>query len=176
MSQKFSSIKGVIFDFDGVFTDNSVIVSQDGTESVICSRSDGLGLAKLRSIGLHCVVVSTEVNPVVSRRCEKLKIAVQQGIDDKASIVAAWAEAQGILLEDVAYLGNDINDLTALGIVGFPCAVADAYPEVLDIALFVTERPGGKGAVRELCDAISAARAVSGGSPVGTNNKGGSAY
>jgi YrbI family 3-deoxy-D-manno-octulosonate 8-phosphate phosphatase len=159
MSQKFSLIKGVIFDFDGVLTDNSVIVSQDGTESVICSRSDGLGLAKLRALGIQCVVVSTEANPVVSKRCEKLKIAVQQGIDDKAAIIVAWAEAQGLSLEEVAYLGNDINDLSALGIVGFPCAVADAYPEVLDIVSFVTERPGGKGAVRELCDAISAAHA-----------------
>lgn len=157
MSQKLSSIKGVIFDFDGVLTDNSVIVSQEGTESVICSRSDGLGLAKLRALGIQCVVVSTEANPVVRKRCEKLKIAVQQGIDDKAAVIATWAEAQGLSLDEVAYLGNDINDLSALAIVGFPCAVADAYPEVLDIASFITKRPGGKGAVRELCDAISAA-------------------
>jgi YrbI family 3-deoxy-D-manno-octulosonate 8-phosphate phosphatase len=157
MSMNFSAIKGIVFDFDGVFTDNMVIVSQDGTESVICSRSDGLGLSKLRVLGIPCTVISTETNPVVSRRCEKMRIPARQGIDDKAGAVVEWAASQGLGLESVAYLGNDINDLAALSIVGFPCAVADAYPEVVDIVRFVTERPGGKGAVRELCDKVSAA-------------------
>lgn len=81
-SRGSASTKGIVFDFDGVFTDNSVIVSQDGTESVICSRSDGLGLSKLRALGIPCTVISTETNPVVSKRCEKLRI--------DAAIEALW--------------------------------------------------------------------------------------
>lgn len=162
MPMRFSAVRGVVFDFDGVFTDNSVIVAQDGTESVICSRSDGLGLAKIRALAIPSVVISTEVNPVVSKRCEKLKLPAQQGIDDKAATVRAWAQAEGISLSQVAYLGNDINDLPALRIVGFPCVVADAWPEARALATFVTNRAGGKGAVRELCDAISAAHEATG--------------
>lgn len=162
MSMRFREVKGIVFDFDGVFTDNSVIVSQDGTESVICSRSDGLGLNKLRALAIPCVVISTEVNPIVSKRCEKLKLPVQQGVEDKAGAVRAWANTQGLSLSEVAYLGNDINDLPALRIVGFPCVVADAWPEARAIATFVTSRAGGKGAVRELCDKISVAYADDG--------------
>lgn len=160
MSTRFEGVKGVIFDFDGVFTDNSVIVSQDGTESVVCSRSDGLGLSKLRALGLPCTVISTETNSVVSKRCEKLKLSVQLGVENKESAVRTWAQAQGISLSEVAFLGNDINDIAALRIVGFPCVVADAWPEPRAQATYVTSRAGGKGAVRELCDAISLAHAA----------------
>lgn len=147
-----SSVRLVVFDFDGVFTDNMVLISQDGIESVTCCRSDGLGLSRLKAMGIHMMVVSTERNPVVTTRCEKLGIDVVQGIEDKAVAVVSLCEEKVVSTDSTAFVGNDINDLGAFGVVGYPIAVADAYPEVLAAAKLITSRDGGKGAVREVCD------------------------
>ena len=152
----------VAFDFDGVFTDNRVIVSEDGTESVICSRADGFGLSMLRQRGVDMVVISTEQNPVVSARCRKLKLRCVQSCDDKVSALKSETERLGITLEEVAFVGNDINDVECMRSVGFPVAVADAYPEVKIVAAFITKASGGHGAVRELCEMLCAAKTKSG--------------
>ncbi|MEW6088419.1 MAG: HAD hydrolase family protein [bacterium] len=149
-----AGIKLIVFDFDGVFTDNRVLVMQDGSEGVLCSRSDGLGLNMLRDIGLKMLVISKEVNPVVSVRCKKLGIPCIQGIDHKAIVLRREVKKIGIDLEKTAYVGNDINDLECLQIVGLPVCVADAYPEVKKISLHITKARGGKGAVREFCDFV----------------------
>lgn len=148
------SLKLVIFDFDGVFTDNVVYVSQAGTETIRCSRSDGLGIARLRDVGVANMIVSTEVNPVVSVRAEKLKMECRQGVVDKAAAVKEISRETGIALEQIAFLGNDINDIPAFGLVGLPIGVADSYPEIYPYISCRTERRGGEGAVRELCDLI----------------------
>ncbi|WP_428629142.1 KdsC family phosphatase [Sphingopyxis sp.] len=148
----------VIFDFDGVFTDNSVLVSSEGIESVRCWRSDGLGLARLGELGVATLIVSTEKNPVVSKRAEKLKIECRQAIDDKAECVTILCAERGIPLDRVAFVGNDINDIPALKIVGLSVVVADAYPEAAEHADLQLSRNGGYGAVRELCDMVWAAR------------------
>ena len=148
----------VVFDFDGVFTDNTVLVGEDGRESVRCWRSDGLGLRRLRQVSVGCLIVSTETNPVVSVRARKLGIECLQAVEDKAAAITAYCGARGIGLKQVAYLGNDINDIAAFGIVGLPVAVADAYEEVLPHVRCRTARPGGRGAVRELCDLVFSAR------------------
>jgi YrbI family 3-deoxy-D-manno-octulosonate 8-phosphate phosphatase len=146
------------FDFDGVFTDNRVIVSQDGSEAVLCNRSDGLGLDAVRSRGVTTLVISTEVNPVVSARCKKLKLTCFQGCDDKVKVLEEQANKLGITLEDVAYLGNDINDIECLKRVGLPACVSDSHSDVTEFALYITKLPGGAGAVRELCDFIAKAK------------------
>ena len=105
------AIRFVAFDFDGVFTDNTVYVSQDGTESVRCWRGDGLGLRKLERLGIGTAILSTEVNPVVGVRARKLRIACIQGLEDKRARLEALAGEVGIPLAAVAYVGNDINDL-----------------------------------------------------------------
>jgi 3-deoxy-D-manno-octulosonate 8-phosphate phosphatase (KDO 8-P phosphatase) len=151
-------VRLVVFDFDGVFTDNTVYVSQDGVESVRCWRGDGLGLAKLKKAGIHTAIVSTETNAVVSARSRKLDVRCVQGCDDKVAVVRALAEVDGITLGDVAFVGNDINDLACLQAVGLPIVVQDAHPDVLGVAAYRTTAPGGCGAVREVCDAIVAAR------------------
>ena len=151
-------VRLVVFDFDGVFTDNTVSVSQDGSESVRCWRSDGLGTAKLKQAGIDTVIVSTETNPVVSVRGRKLAIRCVQGCDDKLSAVRALAAEFGVTLDDVAFVGNDINDLACLEAVGLPIVVQDAHRDVLDAAKYRTKAPGGRGAVREVCDRIVAAR------------------
>jgi N-acylneuraminate cytidylyltransferase len=144
----------VVFDFDGVMTDNRVLTGADGAEFVSCDRSDGLGIASLRATGLPILVLSTEENPVVLARCAKLKLPCLHGQADKASALKTWAEENHIDLTKVIYLGNDRNDAGCMELVGCPVAVADAYPEALQRALIVLTREGGKGAVRELCDLI----------------------
>lgn len=153
-------VRLVVFDFDGVFTDNTVSVSQDGVESVRCWRGDGLGIAKLKQAGIDTVIVSKETNPVVSVRSRKLAMRCVQGCDDKLSAVRTLAAEFGVALEDVAFVGNDINDLACLDAVGLPIVVQDAHHDVLGAAVYRTTAPGGRGAVREVCDRIVAARAT----------------
>jgi len=157
-NEAIQQLKLLVFDFDGVFTDNTVYVDQHGVESVRCWRSDGLGIQKALALGLPCYVLSTEVNPVVSARCKKLKLPCIQGQEDKREALVNLAAERGIPLEHVAYLGNDINDLGCLEAVGLPLVVRDAYPEAVAAALYQTEKPGGFGAVREVCDWIVACR------------------
>lgn len=148
----------VLFDFDGVFTDNTVYVSQDGTEAVRCSRADGIGLRRLEQIGVATMILSTEVNPVVGMRARKLRIECMQGCEDKAAALGDICQAKGLNRSAVAFVGNDVNDLACMALVGLPIAVADAYPEVLAVARHRTLRRGGDGAVREVCDWIALRR------------------
>ena len=149
-----ASVRLIAFDFDGVFTDNTVYVTQDGVESVRCWRSDGLGLSRLQSIGVQAFIISTEANPVVSARAKKLKMPCKQGIEDKAATILETCRELGIASEQTMFVGNDINDIPAFKSVGVPVAVADAYPEVYPHVIYRTEKPGGFGAVREVCDLI----------------------
>ena len=158
LAGKFARVRLVVFDFDGVFTDNTVYVSQDGVESVRCWRSDGLGLSMLKAARIDMAIVSTETNPVVTARGRKLAMQCVQGCDDKLTAVKTLAAEYGVSLADVAFVGNDVNDLPCLQAVGLPIVVRDAHPDVVEVAAFRTTTPGGRGAVREVCDAIVAAR------------------
>jgi 3-deoxy-D-manno-octulosonate 8-phosphate phosphatase (KDO 8-P phosphatase) len=153
-NDKLATIRLVAFDFDGVFTDNSVYVSQDGVESVRCWRSDGLGLSRLNRTDVKLLIISTEANPVVSVRAQKLKLDWKQAVEDKAAAILSTCKELGIALENTMFVGNDINDIPAFNIVGLPVAVADAYPETYPHILYRTTKPGGYGAVREICDLI----------------------
>jgi YrbI family 3-deoxy-D-manno-octulosonate 8-phosphate phosphatase len=148
------SVELAIFDFDGVFTDNTVIVSEDGKESVKCWRSDGLGLSRLCKLGIKIYIVSTEKNPVVGVRAKKLEVSYFQGVEDKAIAIRKIAGDANIALTKTMFVGNDINDIPAWMEVGFPVAVADAYPEIDKYVLLKTVKKGGFGAVREICDLI----------------------
>ena len=152
------SLALVVFDFDGVFTDNRVRVNQHGEESVTCWRGDGLGLRRLDEVRVPYVIVSTESNPVVGLRAKKLRARCLHGVDDKLAVVRAESTAVGVGLESVAYMGNDVNDAACLEAVGLPVVPADAWPEVVPLARWVLERAGGHGCVRELCDAVWRAR------------------
>lgn len=155
-----STVRLVAFDFDGVFTDNTVYVSQDGIESVRCWRSDGLGLARLHSVGVQALIISTEVNPVVSARAHKLKLPCKQGVEDKAAAILATCSELQIDPCKTMFVGNDINDIPAFQSIGIPVGVADAYPEIDPYILYRTEKPGGFGAVREICDLVYNARKI----------------
>jgi YrbI family 3-deoxy-D-manno-octulosonate 8-phosphate phosphatase len=145
-------IRLVAFDFDGVFTDNMVYVFEDGHEAVRCYRSDGIGLSKLKRLGIETVIISTEANPVVSARAKKLKIRCIQNCEDKRAVLEDLAREKQITLQEIAFVGNDINDLHCLESVALPIVVQDAFQDIVPTALYQTKRPGGHGAVREVCD------------------------
>jgi N-acylneuraminate cytidylyltransferase len=144
----------IVFDFDGVMTDDRLIVREDGLESVICSRADGMGIERLRLAGHPMAVLSKEKNAVVMARCAKLGIECLQDIEDKATQLVALAESRRLDLDKIVYVGNDINDLAPMRLVGWPVAPADARPEIIHAARVVLPAPGGRGAVRALSDMI----------------------
>lgn len=151
-------VDALVTDFDGVHTDDSVLIGQDGAEFVTVNRGDGMGIGLLKRAGIPTLILSTETNPVVSARARKLGVEVRQGVADKAAVLRAWAAEQGFDLERIAYLGNDVNDLGCLELVGWPLAVPDAHPRVLASARLVLGSAGGRGAVRETVERILAAR------------------
>ncbi len=152
------SIRLLVLDFDGVMTDNGVITRQDGQESVVCSRSDGLGIGMVRDAGVEVVVISTEENPVVRARCDKLKIECTHGHKQKLPVLVQLLERKGIHASQAIYVGNDANDVPCLKHVGIGVAVADAHEDVFRHARVVTKKPGGRGAVREVVDWLLEAR------------------
>ena len=149
-------VDAVVTDFDGVHTDDRVHVGADGSEFVTASRSDGMGVELLRKAGVPLLIISKETNPVVRVRAQKLKVEVRQSVDNKGAVLAQWAADHGVDLSRIAYLGNDVNDLGCLALVGWPIAVADAHPDVLAVARVVLTAKGGHGAVRELADRVLA--------------------
>lgn len=158
LAEKFSKIKLIIYDFDGVMTDNRVMVDQNGIESVMVNRGDGYGVTNIKKLDIKQVIVSTETNPVVRRRAEKLKIEVIHGVEDKKTIVANYIKDNGFDKEDVMYIGNDLNDIEAMGEVGFVGAPKDAEEEILEIADWISSKNGGYGVLRELYRELCKAR------------------
>jgi 3-deoxy-D-manno-octulosonate 8-phosphate phosphatase (KDO 8-P phosphatase) len=157
LARRLQAVRLLAFDFDGVFTDNTVYVSENGSETVRCWRGDGLGLARLRQLGLHLVIISTEVNPVVTARSRKLNIRCAQGVPDKRAALVLLLEELNLTPDEAAFVGNDVNDLACLTEVGLPIVVQDAHPDVVGVAAYQTRAGGGRGAVREVCDLLAAA-------------------
>lgn len=145
---------GLVMDFDGVFTNNKVMVTQEGLEAVVCSRGDGMGISMLRRTGLPMLVLSSEVNPVVTARCRKLKLECLQGYETKIGALNDWMAKHGLKPADVVYVGNDVNDVDCMSAVGCPVAVADATEPARAAARIVLRSTGGNGAVREVTDMI----------------------
>ena len=154
MDNDFSNVKLALFDFDGVFTDNNVYITENGKEIVKCNRSDGIGISRIKKIGVKCYVISSEKNIVVEKRCQKLNINFKQNVLDKKIAVLDICKENNIEPKNTLFLGNDINDIPALKLVGFPVAVADAFIAIEEFIKFKTKAKGGQGAVREVCDII----------------------
>jgi 3-deoxy-D-manno-octulosonate 8-phosphate phosphatase (KDO 8-P phosphatase) len=159
LARRIERIRLVAFDFDGVFTDNTVYVSERGEESVRCWRGDGLGLQRLEAAGIDSFILSTEANAVVAMRAKKLKRFCLHGVTDKLKELTRLVGERRVELSETAYVGNDINDANCLRAVGLAIVVADAHPDVMGIAHYVTRRSGGRGAVREVCDLLASDRA-----------------
>jgi YrbI family 3-deoxy-D-manno-octulosonate 8-phosphate phosphatase len=156
-----AEIRLVVFDFDGVFSDNRVWTNDRGEESVACYRGDSLGLRRLDEVGVDYFVITQETNDAVPARARKIRIDCIRGIEDKLPVLREEVARRGVSLAETAYVGNDVNDAECLAAVGLPVVPADAWAEVLPLAKLVLTRAGGHGCVRELCDAIwNAKRAV----------------
>jgi YrbI family 3-deoxy-D-manno-octulosonate 8-phosphate phosphatase len=149
-----AGVRFAVFDFDGVFTDNRVWTNDHGEESIACWRGDGFGLRRLDAVGVEYLILSTEQNPAVGARARKIRAECVQGVDDKLPVLEQEAARRGIPLSETAYVGNDVNDASCLQAVGLPVVPADAWPEVLPLAGLVLTRDGGRGCVREFCDAV----------------------
>ncbi len=158
------SIHTIVFDFDGVFTDNMVSVDQEGRESVSCHRGDGLAFDLLRRFAslhnwtVNYFILSKETNPVVSARARKLKVECIQGVEDKASYLRSYVSSHfpddRSSFSGLVYLGNDLNDLSPMLLSGFSFAPSDAHPIVQRHASLVLPQKGGRGFVRAAIEQI----------------------
>lgn len=144
----------MVYDFDGVMTDNRVLVLQDGTEAVFANRADGLGVNLIRKIGIAQLILSTETNPVVQARAAKLGIEAINGCADKLDALTEYCTLHGMDMSRVVYIGNDTNDLEVMGVVGYPVSPADAHESVKTIACVVTRARGGEGVVKEFAEML----------------------
>ena len=146
------NIDAFIFDFDGVLTNDLVFVDQNGKESVICNRSDGLAFDVLRKLKKPSYILSTEKNPIVSARAKKLKIPAIQGVEDKVEELLMLAKSKGYNLNRVLYVGNDINDYKAMQLCGYSACPSDSHQKIRSIATFVLQKKGGNGVIGELLE------------------------
>lgn len=149
------NIRLIVYDFDGVMTDNRVYVDQNGTEQVSVNRSDGLAISAMRRQGIPQIILSTETNPVVRKRAEKLGIPVIHGVENKKATLDAYLGEHHLDYEHVVYVGNDVNDLEVMKVVAFPVAPSDAQAEVKGVAKITTKARGGEGVIRELYDLLN---------------------
>ena len=149
------AIRLIVLDVDGTLTDGTIHYASDGTEHKHFHAADGLGIVMALAVGLRVAVLSGRRSPVVERRMAELGVGeVVQASGDKADALRSLAARQGVPLEQVAYVGDDINDLPAFDVAGFRVAVADAADQVRAHADYVTPRPGGRGAVRDAIDEL----------------------
>ncbi|MBT4730537.1 HAD hydrolase family protein [Candidatus Woesearchaeota archaeon] len=147
-------IDAIIFDFDGVLTNNLVHFDQDGKEWVTCSRSDGIAFDCLRRIKKPVYILSTEENLVVTARANKLKVPVQQGVKNKFNNVKKLAKQKGFEIRRLMYVGNDLNDYRAMQLCGYAVCPSDSHKLIKETAMITLKTPGGKGVVRELLEDV----------------------
>lgn len=147
-------------DVDGVLTDAGMYYGPDGEVLKKFNTRDGMGLARVREVGVAVAIISGEESAIVHARAAKLKIdEVFCSAANKRAVIHELCGKYGLDLNQVAFVGDDLNDLPALECVGLACAVADAVEPVQAAAHFVTRRRGGDGAVREVCELLVAAHA-----------------
>ena len=153
----------VVFDFDGVFTDNRVWIDQDGRESVCCDRADGLAFDLVRAfrkkgeLNIELFILSKEANPVVTARAKKLGLQAYCAVSDKLGFLNQYlANRPGSTngFDGLVYLGNDINDLPVMRVAGLAVAPSDAHPLVREVAHVVLSKQGGRGFVREFVEKL----------------------
>jgi 3-deoxy-D-manno-octulosonate 8-phosphate phosphatase (KDO 8-P phosphatase) len=154
-----ANVKLLALDVDGTLTDGGVYYADTGVELKRFHIQDGLGIVLAGLVGLRIAWITGRVSVVVERRARELGVAdLQQGVRDKAAAVEELAARHGLPLGEVAYMGDDLNDLPALRVVGVPLAPANAVEEVRRAARIVTDRPGGGGAAREAIELLLRAR------------------
>ncbi len=149
------TIKAIALDVDGVLTDGAVWWGPNGEEWKRFSFSDIMGVSLARKAGIIVTLISGEDSPLVDRYAAKMNLAdITKGCKDKAAALGAFAGRHQLALQEICFMGDDVNDVAAMRIAGLAACPADAQPAALKHATFVSRRPGGNGAVRELVDAI----------------------
>ena len=142
-------------DVDGVLTDAGMYYAESGDEWKKFNTRDGMGIKLLQRAGIITAIVTQERTKLVARRAEKLTIPeLHQGVLDKLSLVREMAARHGLTLSQVAYIGDDINDLETLKAVGFSATPADGMPQVAAVVDYICQKKGGEGAVREITEMI----------------------
>jgi YrbI family 3-deoxy-D-manno-octulosonate 8-phosphate phosphatase len=161
VTERARRVKLLCVDVDGVLTDAGMYYGPDGEVLKRFNTRDGMGLERVRQAGVAVAIISGEDSAIIHARAAKLKIDdVFCGADDKRVAIDNLCARHGLHYDQVAFIGDDLNDLPALECVGLACAVADAAEPVQAIAQYVTQRRGGDGAVREVCELLIAARAA----------------
>ena len=156
MDNLLKKIKLIVYDFDGVMTDNKVYMDENGKEMVQIHRADGLSVSEIKKLGIEQIIISTEKNSVVSLRASKLEIPCLQGIDNKKVTLLEYCENNNIDLQNVAYIGNDLNDKDVMDIAEITFCPADAHDSIKAISDYILKTRGGNGVIRELYDLITA--------------------
>ena len=151
---KINAIDLIIFDFDGVLTNNSVYLDHAGNELVKCSRSDGLAFDVLRKLNKSVFILSSEKNQVVSARAQKLKVEVIQSIDDKVDAISSILDRSNSSLDRTLYVGNDLNDYKVMELCRYTACPSDSHQLIKDISNFNLTSKGGEGVARELVEDI----------------------
>lgn len=162
LKDKLKKIKLLALDFDGTLTLGAyVIFKQDGSESVVCSRRDSLGVDMVKKAGVEVVVISKETNPVVAARCKKMGIKCWHRVktgQNKLEILQSYTQERKLDARFVCYGGDDVTDIPSIKWSGFGFTVADGHKLCQKAAQYATKQPGGAGAVREMCDMILEAK------------------
>jgi 3-deoxy-D-manno-octulosonate 8-phosphate phosphatase (KDO 8-P phosphatase) len=152
---RLKKIKLLATDVDGVLTDSGMYYAENGDEMKKFNTRDGMGMVMLRDFGIKVGIITREDTRIVERRAMKLKITdLFQGTRDKVAAMETLMKRHGLQWEEVAFIGDDVNDLALLKRVGFAAAPADAAPQNKKIAHYITEKKGGEGCVREICDML----------------------
>jgi YrbI family 3-deoxy-D-manno-octulosonate 8-phosphate phosphatase len=148
--------KVIFTDFDGCLTDDRVWLNQDGEEFVAANRKDGLAISRLKNIGIKVVITSTETNKVVSARAHKLGIESLQGLSDKVVAIQEYLEKNNLHWDDCWYIGNDLNDLSAIRKVQFSMCPKDAVEAVKNEVDLILKTNGGYGILSEIATSLEA--------------------
>ncbi len=150
-----TEIKAIFFDCDGVFTDGKITFDAEGREMRTYDMQDGMGVTLLRQAGIFVAVMSSSYGGSIEKRMEMLKVEhCYTSVPNKADLIREVCAAEGLSLEQVAFVGDDLVDVPPMEIVGIPIAVANAVPAVKKVAQYITTRPGGDGAIREIAENI----------------------
>ena len=155
LRKRLRHIRMLAMDVDGVLTDGGMYYSENGDELKKFNTRDGMGIKMMQFAGIVTVFITKEKTAIVERRGQKLAVPeVHQGVDDKLSLLTRLIKKYGLSLKEVAYVGDDVNDLETLRVVGFSAAPADAMPSVLKAVHYVCSKRGGEGVIREVSDMI----------------------
>ena len=147
-----NNIKLIVYDFDGVMTDNRALIFNSGDEAVFINRSDGMAVRMLAESGFTQIILTSETNKIAEYRAQKLGISAVSGVKNKKNALIEIALENQCSLKDILYIGNDINDLEAMQAVGHPMCPADAHQTIKKISEYIFSANGGCGVIRELYD------------------------